>query len=126
MRSLFPSPISTASRMKTGAVSTCISQITEAFHRRFKQSRVFRTVAPELLLVANENDTGVICFTRLNLVLRICNSRHQSISKRAFKMELLATAPVFAAAGYSAMYLLGGGGLVGAAVIFVVAKMTGH
>lgn len=33
--------------------------------------------------------------------------------------------PVFAAAGYSAMYLLGGGGLVGAGVIFVVAKMMG-
>lgn len=41
-------------------------------------------------------------------------------------MELLATAPMFAAAGYSAMYLLGGGGLLGAVVIFVVAKMTGH
>ncbi len=112
--------------MKASAVSTCISQITEAFHKRIRQSRVFRTVAPELLLVANENDAGVICFTRLNLMLRMSNSQHQSISKRAFKMELLATAPVFAAAGYSAMYLLGGGGLVGAAVIFVVAKMTGH
>jgi hypothetical protein len=33
--------------------------------------------------------------------------------------------PVVAAAGYSAMYLLGGGGLFGALVIFVVAKMFG-
>jgi hypothetical protein len=33
--------------------------------------------------------------------------------------------PMFAAAGYSAMYLLGGGGLFGAIVIFVVAKMMG-
>jgi hypothetical protein len=31
--------------------------------------------------------------------------------------------PIFAAAGYSMIYLLGGGGLVGAIVIFFVAKM---
>jgi hypothetical protein len=30
---------------------------------------------------------------------------------------------MFAAAGYSMIYLLGGGGLVGAIVIFVIAKM---
>ena len=33
--------------------------------------------------------------------------------------------PMFAAAGYSLIYLLGGGGLVGAIVIFIVAKMMG-
>jgi len=33
--------------------------------------------------------------------------------------------PVFAAAGYSLIYLLGGGGLFGAIVIFFVAKMLG-
>ena len=33
--------------------------------------------------------------------------------------------PVVAAAGYSMAYLLGGGGLFGALVIFVVAKMFG-
>ena len=32
---------------------------------------------------------------------------------------------MFAAAGYSMIYLLGGGGLVGAVVIFVIAKMMG-
>ena len=37
----------------------------------------------------------------------------------------LALIPIFGAAGYSAMYLLGGGGIVGAAVIFVVAKAMG-
>jgi len=31
--------------------------------------------------------------------------------------------PMFAAAGYSLIYLLGGGGLCGAIVIFFVAKM---
>ncbi len=31
--------------------------------------------------------------------------------------------PMFAAAGYSAIYLLGGGGLIGAIVIFFIAKM---
>ena len=33
--------------------------------------------------------------------------------------------PVVAAAGYSLVYLLGGGGLFGAFVIFVIAKMMG-
>jgi len=33
--------------------------------------------------------------------------------------------PMFAAAGYSAIYLLGGGGLFGAIVIFIIAKMLG-
>ena len=33
--------------------------------------------------------------------------------------------PVFAAAGYSLIYLLGGGGLFGALVIFIIAKMFG-
>lgn len=33
--------------------------------------------------------------------------------------------PMFAAAGYSLIYLLGGGGLFGAVVIFVIAKMLG-
>jgi hypothetical protein len=32
---------------------------------------------------------------------------------------------VFGAAGYSLVYLLGGGGLFGAVVIFVIAKMLG-
>ena len=34
--------------------------------------------------------------------------------------------PLFAAAGYSLIYLLGGGGLFGAVVIFFVAKMFGR
>ena len=34
--------------------------------------------------------------------------------------------PLFAAAGYSLMYLLGGGGIFGAVVIFVIAKMLGR
>jgi hypothetical protein len=33
--------------------------------------------------------------------------------------------PVFAAAGYSLLYLLAGGGIVGAGIIFIVAKMFG-
>jgi hypothetical protein len=32
---------------------------------------------------------------------------------------------MFAAVGYSLIYLLGGGGLLGAFVIFVIAKMLG-
>ena len=41
-------------------------------------------------------------------------------------METVALAvPLFAAAGYSLVYLLAGGGLFGAFVIFVVMKMMG-
>ena len=32
---------------------------------------------------------------------------------------------MFAAAGYSLIYLLGGGGLFGAIVIYIIAKMLG-
>jgi len=34
--------------------------------------------------------------------------------------------PVFAAVGYSLVYLLAGGGFFGAVVIFIVAKMLGQ
>lgn len=40
-------------------------------------------------------------------------------------MTALVIVPMFAAAGYSLIYLLGGGGLVGALAIFVIAKMRG-
>jgi hypothetical protein len=41
-------------------------------------------------------------------------------------MEMLLVAPIFAAAGYSLVYLLAGGGVFGAIVIFFVAKMLGQ
>ena len=42
-------------------------------------------------------------------------------------MEMLIhSPPLFAAAGYSLMYLLGGGGLFGAFVIYFIAKMLGR
>lgn len=40
--------------------------------------------------------------------------------------SLLIATPLFAAAGYSLVYLLAGGGFFGAFVIFVVAKMLGR
>lgn len=40
-------------------------------------------------------------------------------------LSLLAVAPMFAAAGYSLVYLLAGGGFGGAILIFIVAKMFG-
>ena len=40
-------------------------------------------------------------------------------------MIALTIVPMFAAAGYSLVYLLAGGGLFGALAIFVVAKMLG-
>ncbi|HUQ72670.1 MAG TPA: hypothetical protein VM165_24285 [Planctomycetaceae bacterium] len=41
-------------------------------------------------------------------------------------MELAIITPVFAAAGYSLVYLLLGGGIGGAILIFIVAKMLGR
>lgn len=41
-------------------------------------------------------------------------------------MIALIALPMFAAAGYSLIYLLGGGGLFGAIAIFIVAKMIGQ
>lgn len=40
-------------------------------------------------------------------------------------MTTLLFVPMFAAAGYSMIYLLFGGGLGGAVLIFIVAKMLG-
>jgi hypothetical protein len=40
-------------------------------------------------------------------------------------LPIVATVPMFAAAGYSLIYLLLGGGLGGAILIFIVAKMLG-
>jgi hypothetical protein len=40
-------------------------------------------------------------------------------------LTMLAVTPMFAAAGYSLLYLLFGGGLGGAVLIFIVAKMLG-
>ena len=40
-------------------------------------------------------------------------------------MEILAQTVLLAAAGYSLVYLLAGGGLFGAGVIYVIAKMLG-
>jgi hypothetical protein len=40
-------------------------------------------------------------------------------------LPMLAIAPMFAAIGYSLVYLLAGGGLGGAVLIFLVAKMFG-
>ena len=47
------------------------------------------------------------------------------INCRMIILPILATAPMFAAIGYSLVYLLAGGGLGGAILIFIVAKMFG-
>jgi hypothetical protein len=44
-----------------------------------------------------------------------------TLLKRSMTMELM----MIAAAGYSLVYLLAGGGLGGAVLIFIVAKMLG-
>jgi hypothetical protein len=40
-------------------------------------------------------------------------------------IPILAIVPIFGAVGYSVVYLLAGGGLGGAILIFIVAKMLG-
>jgi hypothetical protein len=47
-------------------------------------------------------------------------------TRRRHVEVLLHTTPVFAAIGYSIVYMLAGGGVFGAFVIFVVAKMLGR
>jgi len=41
-------------------------------------------------------------------------------------METMLVEPLVAAAGYSLVYLLAGGGVFGAGVIFIIAKMLGR
>jgi hypothetical protein len=41
-------------------------------------------------------------------------------------MPIIATIMPIAAAGYSLVYLIGGGGLFGAFIIFIIAKMMGR
>ncbi len=47
------------------------------------------------------------------------------VKKRRKIMIALILTPMFGAVGYSFIYFLGGGGLLGAFVIFVIAKMLG-
>ena len=51
------------------------------------------------------------------------DGEHIAIKNEIYIMIALIISPLFAAAGYSLIYLLGGGGLFGAFVIFVIAKM---
>jgi hypothetical protein len=41
-------------------------------------------------------------------------------------MTILGLAPMFGAIGYSLVYLLAGGGLGGAVLIFIIAKLLGR
>ena len=51
------------------------------------------------------------------------DGEHIAIKNEIHIMTALIIPPLFAAVGYSLIYLLGGGGLFGAFVIFVIAKM---
>jgi hypothetical protein len=55
---------------------------------------------------------------------RICRDLYQPFFHTIPTIALF-IAPMFAAAGYSLIYLLFGGGLGGALLIFIVAKMVG-
>jgi hypothetical protein len=49
----------------------------------------------------------------------------QKLPKGLIMIMAITMAPMFAAAGYALIYLLFGGGLGGALLIFIVAKMLG-
>ena len=55
--------------------------------------------------------------------IRLPGSQNQN--ETGGKKFMIAFVPLFAAAGYSLIYLLFGGGLGGAILIFIVAKMLG-
>ena len=57
------------------------------------------------------------------MAFRHVESKQQAI--RSDVVEILVSSPILAAAGYSLIYLLLGGGLGGAFLIFVVLKMLG-
>jgi hypothetical protein len=58
--------------------------------------------------------------------MAICRLASTKLNARSIVMELIATQVLpIAAAGYSLVYLLGGGGIFGAIVIFIIAKMLG-
>ena len=52
--------------------------------------------------------------------------RASAADRRARTISMIASILILAAAGYSLLYLLLGGGLGGAILIFVVAKMLGR
>jgi hypothetical protein len=49
----------------------------------------------------------------------------ETVTLKELPMELVLFTPLFAAAGWSLIYLLMGGGLVGAVIIFFVLKAVG-
>jgi hypothetical protein len=53
------------------------------------------------------------------------NEKQTTEGKQNMNMFALILHPMLAAVGYSLIYLLGGGGLIGAIVIFFIAKMFG-
>jgi hypothetical protein len=61
-----------------------------------------------------------------NLVMLHHASNWHNLRGDANMAIALVSAPLLAAAGYSVLYLLMGGGLGGAILIFIVAKMLGH
>ena len=62
---------------------------------------------------------------RADRALPAVTAHRGTCEAKEYDMIALITLPMFAAAGYSLIYLLGGGGLFGAFVIFIVAKMFG-
>jgi hypothetical protein len=71
--------------------------------------------------IAGERATG------FHVQSLVCQRREWPSREGAAIMETLATVVLpIAAAGYSLVYLLAGGGLGGAILIFIVAKMLGR
>jgi hypothetical protein len=52
-------------------------------------------------------------------------SRTEHLKPKGIPMSVLIVSPLFAAAGWSLLYLLFGGGLLGAIILFIVLKAVG-
>jgi hypothetical protein len=79
---------------------------------------------PRNLLRANQ--FPVFSITACNELDDGYKSEHATNNQTIMIMiPMLAVVPMFAAIGYSLVYLLAGGGLGGAVLIFIVAKMLG-
>lgn len=81
------------------------------------------------LLLFGSSGGGASCFAcpvqlGISFASDLSDSLRLTLQKENDMSEIAMLAPL-AAAGYSLVYLLAGGGLFGAVVIFIIAKMLG-
>jgi hypothetical protein len=93
---------------------------------RLEAAKHFFELAPDLQLPPDDVGHATNFFALKTRSVRHGADRINNVFVKENVMELLVQAAPVAAAGYSLVYLLAGGGFFGAFVIFVVAKMLGR